>query len=318
MAIDLPLVRGRVDPAVALRESATPAALVRSGQADAIVVDGSGFVLLEEDGAGLAGIPALRRLDARAASRLLVGSEASFIGVVGSRAVVAIETTSEAQPGPWAHLRAVGWRLGDDDAALALSAVALAAWHRSFRFCPRCASPVRVVSGGWAARCGACDKLEYPRQDPAVIVLVQDHNDRVLLAHNAAWKPGFVSLIAGYVEAGESPEATVAREVAEEVNVDIEEPTYVGTQPWPFGRSQMMGYRARTAQKAPTPVADGGEIEWARFYSRDELTEACGSGEIRTPGRSSIAHVLLTQWYGSDLPEVPEDTGRNWGHPMGQ
>ena len=132
----------------------------------------------------------------------------------------------------------------------------------------------------------------------------------MLLAHNALWRPGFVSLIAGYVEAGESPDATVAREVAEEVGIEIEPPTYVAAQPWPFGRSQMMGYRARTTQAHPIPEADGVEIEWARFYSRDELTHGLESGEISAPGRSSIAYALLAHWYGADLPHGPGGTGR--------
>ena len=120
-----------------------------------------------------------------------------------------------------------------------------------------------------------------------------------------------MSIIAGYVEAGESPDITVAREVAEEVGVDIETPTYVATQPWPFGRSQMMGYRARTALPRPTPQADGVEIEWARFYSRDELTRALDNGEISAPGRASIAYALLREWYGEELPSGSDGAGRN-------
>ena len=108
-----------------------------------------------------------------------------------------------------------------------------------------------------------------------------------------------------------SPDVTVAREVAEEVGVEIEAPTYVATQPWPFGRSQMMGYRARTASPRPTPQADGVEIEWARFYSRDELTRALESGEISAPGRASIAYALLREWYGEELPSGPDGAGRN-------
>lgn len=138
-----------------------------------------------------------------------------------------------------------------------------------------------------------------------MIVLVRDRRDRVLLAHNALWKPGFVSLIAGYVEAGESPDVAVAREVSEEVSVTIEDVSYVATQPWPFGRSQMMGYRARTAEEAPTPIADGVEIEWARFFSRGQLAEALEGGDVSAPGRSSIAYAMLAQWYGGDLPEGP-------------
>ena len=311
MSLDLPLVRGHVDPAVALRESVAPVALVHADEADAIVVDPAGFVLLDEAAAGSSAAPALRRFGAGEVTRVLDGVPASFIGVVRGRAVVALEVSREEVGGRWEHLRAVGWQLTGDEAALAVTAVALASWHRDYRFCGRCASPVCLESGGWSARCQACDRLEYPRQDPAVIVLVEDHDGRVLLAHNAAWKPGFVSIIAGYVEAGESPDVTVAREVAEEVGVEIEAPTYVATQPWPFGRSQMMGYRARTVHARPTPQADGVEIEWTRFYSRAELTRALESGEISAPGRASIAYALLREWYGAELPSGSAGTGRS-------
>ena len=311
MSLDLPLVRGHVDPAVALRESVAPVALVRAGEADVILVDGAGFVLLDEADASSSNAPVLLRLTGDEATRAAEGATASFIGVVRGRSVVAIEANRDEVRGRWEHLRAVGWQLDGDDAALALTALALAGWHANYRFCPRCGAPVQLVSGGWAARCEMCDRLEYPRQDPAIIVLVEDHDGRVLLAHNALWRPGFVSIIAGYVEAGESPDVTVAREVAEEVGVEIETPTYVATQPWPFGRSQMMGYRARTASPRPTPQADGVEIEWARFYSRDELTRALESGEISAPGRASIAYALLREWYGEELPSGPDGAGRN-------
>ena len=216
MSLDLPLVRGHVDPAVALRESVAPVALVRAGEADVIVVDGAGFVLLDEAEASSSDAPILLRLTGDEATRAAEGATASFIGVARGRSVVAIETTRDEVRGRWEHLRAVGWQLDGDDAALALSALALAGWHANYRFCPCCGAPVQLVTGGWAARCDSCDQLEYPRQDPAVIVLVRDRRDRVLLAHNALWKPGFVSLIAGYVEAGESPDVAVAREVSEE------------------------------------------------------------------------------------------------------
>ena len=311
MSLDLPLVRGHVDPAVALRESVAPLALVCAGEADVILVDGSGFVLLDEATDSSLDAPVLRRLVGEEGARAAEGATASFIGVAGGRPVVAIETNRDEALGRWEHLRAVGWQLDGDDAALALTALALAGWHANYRYCPRCGASVQLVSGGWAARCETCDRLEYPRQDPAIIVLVQNHDGRVLLAHNALWRPGFVSIIAGYVEAGESPDVTVAREVAEEVGVEIETPTYVATQPWPFGRSQMMGYRARTASPCPTPQADGVEIEWARFYSRDELTRALESGEISAPGRASIAYALLREWYGDELPSGPDGAGRN-------
>ena len=159
MSLDLPLVRGHVDPAVALRESVAPAALVRAGEADVIVVDSSGFVLLDEAEAP-SGAPVVHRLVGDEATRALEGATASFIGVVGGRSVVAIEMSRDEAWGRWEHLRAVGWQLDGDDAALALTALALAGWHANYRYCPRCGAPVQLVSGGCAARGTMCDRLE--------------------------------------------------------------------------------------------------------------------------------------------------------------
>ena len=155
MSLDLPLVRGHVDPAVALRDSVAPAALVRAGEADVIVVDSSGFVLLDEAVASSSDTPALRRLTGNEATCALEGSTASFIGVAGGRPIVALETSRDEAEGAWEHLRAVGWRLGGDEAAVALTALALAGWHATYRFCGRCGSPVSLESGGWTARCAA-------------------------------------------------------------------------------------------------------------------------------------------------------------------
>ena len=160
MSLDLPLVRGHVDPAVALRESVAPLALVCAGEADVILVDGSGFVLLDEATDSSLDAPVLRRLVGEEGARAAEGATASFIGVAGGRPVVAIETNRDEALGRWEHLRAVGWQLDGDDAALALTALALAGWHANYRYCPRCGAPVQLVSGGWAARCEMCDRLE--------------------------------------------------------------------------------------------------------------------------------------------------------------
>ncbi|WP_231367264.1 NAD(+) diphosphatase [Schaalia sp. ZJ405] len=205
----------------------------------------------------------------------------------------------------WRPLRKVGHLLGGNEAALALSAIALAAWHHSFRYCPRCAAPVRQILGGWASECTGCGYVEYPRHDPAIIVRVDDGRGRTLLAHNTAWREGFVSTIAGFVEAGESPDQSVGRELMEEVGLSVDDMTYVGTQPWPFPRSQMLGYVAKIHAEDPVPRPDGAEIEWARFYSREELTEAILNGTVEAPGRASIAYAMLRDWYGGELPHGP-------------
>lgn len=223
----------------------------------------------------------------------------------------------------WESLRTVGHLLSDDDTQRALVATALAAWHEQMRFCPACGQRPEPWACGWVRRCPACGHMEYPRQDPAVIMTVVDRHDRVLLAHNRAWSERRVSVLAGFVDAGEAPERAVIREVWEEVGLRVAEVEAVATQPWPFPRSLMLGYHARLEEGLETssggdavsaldcesvsprcavPSPDGTEIEWANFYSRDELIEAVRSGEIILPGPSTIAHGLLRRWFGGALP----------------
>ena len=142
----------------------------------------------------------------------------------------------------------------------------------------------------------------FPRTDPAVIVGVVDARDRLLLASNAAWPDDRYSVVAGFVEPGESFEAAVVREVWEETRVPVASTEYLGSQPWPFPASVMIGFLARTApDAAPEPEADGIEIRDARFFERDELAEAAAAGRIRLPGRTSIARAIIEHWYGGEL-----------------
>lgn len=203
----------------------------------------------------------------------------------------------------FAHLRDAGDGLADRDAGLATTAVALAAWHARHPRCPRCGEPTVVVDGGWVRRCPADRSLHYPRTDPAVIMAVVDDADRVLLGHAAHWPAGRYSTLAGYVEPGEPLEAAVRREVAEETRIEVGEVTYVGSQPWPFPASLMLGYRARVAAGAGTEVGvDGVELTDARFFTRAELAAALADGTVRLPMRSSIARALIEDWYGAPLP----------------
>lgn len=197
-------------------------------------------------------------------------------------------------------LRSVGALLDSDEAMLATQAVALGRWHAMDRFCAGCGNPVETIQAGWATRCTECERIEYPRTDPAVIVLVLDDNDRVLLAHNTLWNNAMMSLPAGFVEAGESPRRTVMRELKEEVNVDVCDVEYLAAQPWPAPRSLMLGFKARTHTAEPTP--DGVEIDHARFFSRSEYRQALISGDVLAPGRAAIAYSILTAWYGEELP----------------
>ncbi len=198
-------------------------------------------------------------------------------------------------------LRQVGALLSARDAALLTQAVALAAWHRLHPHCARCGAATEVVAGGHQRRCPACGAGHFPRTDPAVIMLVTDPDDRVLLARGAHWPPKRHSVLAGFVEPGESIEQAVAREVAEETSVPVVEPKYMGSQPWPFPSSLMLAFTAKAAH-AVEPRVDGVEVAEARWLSRAELRALMDADAIRLPGPVSIAHHLIEHWYGAPLP----------------
>ncbi len=211
---------------------------------------------------------------------------------------------ADGPPGPlaersWSTLRDVGHLLGDRDVDLTASAVALAAWHARNRRCARCGAPNEPAAAGWTRRCPVDGTEDYPRTDPAVIMAITDDADRILLGHAAHWAPRRFSTLAGFVEPGESAEAAVRREVAEEVAVEIGELEYVASQPWPFPSSLMLAFRARATS---TEIrVDGQEMAEARWFTRAELAQALHDGEVLPPMRASVARVLIESWYGGPL-----------------
>ena len=204
-----------------------------------------------------------------------------------------------AAPGEWSGLREVGADLDARDVGLMVSAVALDNWHRAHPCCARCGAPARMATAGWVRVCEVDGSEHYPRTDPAVIVLVIDGDDRALLGRQGRWQPSWFSTLAGFVEPGESAEAAVQREVLEESGVHVGELAYLGSQPWPFPCSLMLGYHAWATS---TEVhVDGEEIVEARWFSRDELARACESREVALPPAVSIARRLVERWYGEPL-----------------
>lgn len=179
-------------------------------------------------------------------------------------------------------------------AELVMMAVALIEWHGSAPLCQRCGAETECVGGGAWRTCSQCGAQVFPRQDPAIIVAVTDPDDRLLLAHAAPWPEGRVSVLAGFVEAGESAEQACHREIAEEVGARLSSLTYAGSQPWPFPRSLMLGFHAR-AVNGQVDV-DGVEIGWARYFTRAELADALATGEVTLPGPASIASALIDTW----------------------
>ena len=211
---------------------------------------------------------------------------------------------ARAQPGlrP-AGLREAAALLNDRDAGLFTHAVALANWHATHTHCPRCGTPTLTIAAGHAQRCPADGSEHFPRIDPAVIMLVTDPDDRCLLARNRRWPERRVSILAGFVEPGESAEQAVAREVEEETAVVVTRVRYVGSQPWPMPQSLMLGFRAEAAGELDLRV-DEDEIAEAHWYSREELRGALAAREILLPPPVSIAHRLIESWYGEELPGV--------------
>jgi NAD+ diphosphatase len=196
----------------------------------------------------------------------------------------------------WLDLRRSGHLLPDRDVGMFATALAISGWHRSDRFCPKCGSETTIRNAGWGRHCPVDNSELFPRMDPAVIVAVVDRDGRLLLGSNAMWEHNRFSLLAGYVDAGESLEQAVVREVFEESGMLVESPVYLGSQPWPFPRSLMLGFVAQLAetQDAELLVPDGEEILDLRWFTKDEL-ENPESGVI-LPGPSSIARAVIDDW----------------------
>jgi NAD+ diphosphatase len=239
------------------------------------------------------------------------GSDADIGAPIFSAVVTDAEAAAiEPDPKRWMSLREFGNALGPGDSALSTAAVALANWHASTPRCPRCGAATDSELAGWARRCPDCQNQIFPRTDPAVIVLVLDDDDRLLLGSNVLWPEGRYSLLAGFVEAGESLESAVCREIAEESGLAVENPRYLGSQPWPFPQSMMLGFSARVAAGAdPNDLRpDGEEIVDLRWVSREQLREEAGT--LLLPGPSSIARHLIDLWLVADGGANIDDSAR--------
>jgi NAD+ diphosphatase len=214
-----------------------------------------------------------------------------FLGVADDVPVFAVRAPRDLAADRWADLREIGAALGDRDAGLLTTAVALARWHDRHPRCPLCGSPTDLARGGWVRTCPVDSSEHFPRTDPAVIMLVHDGGDRCVLGRQASWPEGRFSILAGFVEPGESAEAAVAREVDEEVGLAVADVAYAGSQPWPFPSSLMLGYTARAVGDLTVVLRDG-ELAEGQWFSRDEIR----AGAVRLPPPVSIAHRIITDW----------------------
>lgn len=217
-----------------------------------------------------------------------------LLGLVGSNPVFVAAGDPDASA-----LRETMETLPDLELELAFAAIGLVGWHERSGFCSECGAVTKVVAGGQARRCTDCATESYPRTDPAVIVAITDGEDRLLLGRQATWAPRRHSVFAGFAETGESLEQTVHREMAEEVGLTLTEVRYLGSQPWPFPRSLMVGFAAR-ADSAELHIAEN-EIESARWFSRAELRAAFAAGEVLPPSTTSIAWRMVQAWLAGEL-----------------
>jgi NAD+ diphosphatase len=205
--------------------------------------------------------------------------------------------------GEVADLRRAGQLVEDVGAQLVSAAAALLNWHASSRFSSIDGSPTKPVRAGWARVNPATGHEEVPRIDPAVICLVHDGGDRAVLARQTVWPDRMFSLLAGFVEAGESFETCVAREIHEEIGLTVGDIRYLGSQPWPFPRSLMIGFHAVADPAEPFAFNDG-EIAEAEWFTRDEIRAALAIGDwssdsesrLLLPGSVSIARVIVESW----------------------
>jgi NAD+ diphosphatase len=236
------------------------------------------------------------RLQLRPAAAVAGEGSRFFLGEYGGEPYFTVTAARDLRAETWAGLRELGADLDDLGAGLLTAAVGLAQWHSTHLRCPRCGAPTDIVRGGWTRQCPQDGSEHWPRVDPAVIMLVHDGGDRCVLGRAAGWPEGRYSILAGFVEPGESAEAAVAREVAEEVGLAVTDVRYAASQPWPFPSSLMLGFVARVSGD-PTLRVDHAELSDARWFSRDEIRRRDGLAALPPP--VSIANRIVTDWLDS-------------------
>lgn len=317
--VSLPSTRGTADVRLAFQTSGLDrAAELRADAAALAALLAGGAVLpvwrgrpLVINGEALAWLPADHPI--------LAGAATVFLGRDSTTAWFAADITPSFSPeegvplpagafdaGAQAHpalpathlfteLRSVMTRLSPRDGELAATARALIEWHRTHGFCAACGAASTMVQAGWQRRCPACGTMHFPRTDPVVIMLVTRGN-RTLIGRTPGWPAGMYSCLAGFVEPGETVEAAVRREVAEESGIAIGQVTYIVSQPWPWPASLMLGCRAQALDEAIR--LDPVELEDALWITKEEMAVVMDGRhpDIRAPRAGAIAHALIAGW----------------------
>ena len=194
-------------------------------------------------------------------------------------------------------LRELAGELSPLQLEISMHAIALANWHDVHPHCSKCGAATRVDLAGAARICDVDQSQHHPRTDPAVIVLIKDRDDRILLGHQPVWPDGRFSTFAGFLEPGETFEQCVAREAFEEAGVKLTEISYLGSQPWPFPASIMIAFTART-DSPDDARPDGEEITEVKWFSRAELKAAAADGSLLLPPTVSVARRMIEGWLG--------------------
>ncbi|MBO3662332.1 NAD(+) diphosphatase [Microbacterium stercoris] len=303
---------GRSDAALpaARPDAVAPAAVDRSaaerdepGLLDAVLSDPGTRVMVVHGALAAHAAGDEPRLQSFAPADVPAGAEWGFLGRAADGAAVVVAAFDPATPAPldahgWAGPREIGAALDEHAADTLMVAISLGRWLTDFGHCPLCGGRAVLRQAGWSRRCEDCGREHFPRNDPAVIVAITDPaRERILLGANVNWRGRMHSCFAGFVEAGESLETAIHRELFEEAGVRVTDVRYVRSQPWPFPHSLMLGFEA-TAVDPDEARPDGTEIISLKWFTRDEIAEAlAGRGEFGLPGRASIAYRLIREWH---------------------
>ena len=251
------------------------------------------------------------------ASKIFTGGDKYFLGIdIASKVAYfawdcdevglpAGETSSEGL----ASLRELGATLDEFQLGISMHVIALSNWHRSHPHCSKCGAETKSTLGGSVRVCIKDQSQHHPRTDSAVIVLVKDKDDRILLGHQPIWPDGRFSTFAGFLEPGETFEQCVEREVFEESGVKVNEIKYLGSQPWPFPASIMIAFSA-VVDDPSTAKADGVEITEVRWFSRDDLKSSVADGSLLLPPTISVARKMIAMWFGPGAEKLTG--GETW------
>jgi NAD+ diphosphatase len=304
-----PFAGATIDRAAALRHDPAQVATLLAGSPVAAIACDSHNVLVEADGTRLArtgwhGDPDQAVLLGIEAGRALVGvdiepateaAHSSSLGA-GEPAEPASIGGANGQPGVRRmSLREAGTVLSSPESGLAAYLVALMGWHRKHRFCSVCGSSTVIREAGFSRRCPDCGASHFPRTDPVVIMTVEC-DDRLLLGSRNGWDPQRYSVLAGFISPGETPEEAVLREVHEESGVRARDAVYVGSQPWPFPASLMLGFHAEADGGEPEPGGDD-ELSDVRWFPRAEvIAMQHPESPLQLPPEVSIARLLIDRW----------------------